>query len=283
MKIAALIALTVMTASAAYVLEWSAPANYSSATAYTSNKTTSYDVNGDSIPDVFLSDSSALKVYSGVTHSLIWTVTSGGYTYIGYPYIANTDGDAAKEMVFQVYTYNSGYTGKFYIYDCGTHALEYTSPVKNGYPYVTVADVDSDNTSEIIITSGNAGSRILEVYGSNDAGVDEGGASAPPENGAPAYPNPSTRNVTIALPADVELHRRRARAGPDRNLLLPLRQPHRQTPSHPLARFGFRHVILRPQAEGSPRSDSSVRRFLPFASTGASVRAPLRMSGPLVV
>ena len=202
MKIAALIALTVMTASAAYVLEWSAPANYSSATAYTSNKTTSYDVNGDSIPDVFLSDSSALKVYSGVTHSLIWTVTSGGYTYIGYPYIANTDGDAAKEMVFQVYTYNSGYTGKFYIYDCGTHALEYTSPVKNGYPYVTVADVDGDNKSEIIITSGNAGSRILEVYGSNDAGVDEGGASAPPENGAPAYPNPSTRNVTIALPAD---------------------------------------------------------------------------------
>lgn len=202
MKIAALIALTVMTASAAYVVEWSAPANYSSATAYTGNKTTSYDVNGDSIPDVFLSDSSALKIYSGVAHSLIWTVTSGGYTYIGYPYIANTDGDAAMELTFVAYSVTPSYSGKFYVYDCVSHALEYTSPAKTGLSYAAVADVDGDNKSEIIITSGAAGSRILEVYGSNAASVDEGGAAAPAEYGPSAFPNPSTRSVTITLPAN---------------------------------------------------------------------------------
>jgi hypothetical protein len=199
-RIAALLALTVMTARAAYVLEWSAPADYSSATAYSSNKTTGYDVNGDSIPDVFLSDSSALKVYSGVTHSLIWTIPSGGGTYTGVPYIANTDGDAAQELVFYVYTYDSGWTARFYVYDCGTHALEYTSPVKNGFPYVAVADVDGDNKSEIIITSGNAGSRVLEVYGSDDANIDEGKTPAPTGHGMSAYPNPSTSAVTITLP-----------------------------------------------------------------------------------
>ena len=202
MKIAALIALTVMTASAAYVLEWSAPANYSSATAYSSNKTTSYGTNGDSIPDVMLADSSALKIYSGVTHSLIWTIPSGGGTYTGIPYVANTDGDAAPELVFYVYTYDSGWTARFYVYDCQSHALEYTSPVKDGFPYVAVADVDGDNKSEIIITSGNAGSRMLEVYGSDDANIDEGRAPAPTGNGMSAYPSPSTNAVTIALPVD---------------------------------------------------------------------------------
>jgi hypothetical protein len=105
MRLVTLIALLAAAACASYVVEWTAPATYSSAAAYTSNKTVSYDVDGDSIPDVMLMDSSALKVYSGVTHGLLWSMPSSGYAYLGYPSIANTDGDAAKELVFQVSNY----------------------------------------------------------------------------------------------------------------------------------------------------------------------------------
>jgi len=118
MRLVTLIALLAAAASASYVVEWTAPATYSSATAYTSNKTVSYDVNGDSIPDVMLMDSSALKVYSGVTHGLLWSMPSNGYAYLSYPTIANTDGDAAKELVFQVSNYTPSYTARFYVYDC---------------------------------------------------------------------------------------------------------------------------------------------------------------------
>ena len=199
MRLFTLIALLAAVVSASYVVEWSAPANYSSATAYTSNKAVSYDVNGDSIPDVFLMDSSALKVYSGVTHSLLWSMPSNGYAYLSYPNIANTDGDAAKELVFQVSNYTPSYSARFYVYDCGTHVLEYTSPVKTGYAYTAVADVDGDGKSEIIITSGEAGSRIMEVYGSNDVGVDEEPASSPEASVAAAFPNPTGRCVVLAF------------------------------------------------------------------------------------
>jgi hypothetical protein len=200
MRLVTLIALLAAAAFASYVVEWTAPATYSSATAYTSNGTVSYDVNGDSIPDVFLMDSSALKVYSGVTHGLLWSMPSGGYAYLSYPTIANTDGDAAKELVFQVSNYTPSYQARFYVYDCGSHALEYTSPVKSGYAYTVVADVDGDNKSEIIMTSGAAGSRIMEVYGSTDLDVNEESADALNESVAPAFPNPTGRSVTLAFP-----------------------------------------------------------------------------------
>jgi hypothetical protein len=199
-KSALIIALLAATASAAYVIEWTASANYSQATAYTSNMTVNYDVNGDSIPDVFLMDSSALKVYSGVTHGLLWSMSSGGYAYIGYPTIANTDGDAAKELVFQVSNYTPSYQARFYVYDCQSHSLEYTSPVKSGYAYTAVADVDGDNKSEIIITSGAAGSRTMEAYGSDDVGVDEAPAGTPVARVTQPFPNPAGRSVTLPFP-----------------------------------------------------------------------------------
>jgi hypothetical protein len=201
MRLVTLIALLAAATFASYIVEWSAPATYSSATAYTSNRTVSYDVNGDSIPDVFLMDSSALKVYNGVSHGLLWSMPSSGYAYLSYPTIANTDGDAAKELVFQVSNYTPSYTARFYVYDCQSHALEYTSPVKSGYAYTAVADIDGDNKSEIIITNGAAGSRIMEVYGSTDLDVDEAPATAPAASVAPAFPNPACRSVLLAFPA----------------------------------------------------------------------------------
>jgi hypothetical protein len=200
MRLVALMVLLAAVASASYVVEWSTSANYSQATAYAYNVHAGFDVNGDSIPDVFLMDSSALKVYSGVTHGLLWSMPSGGYAYLSYPTIANTDGDAAKELVFQVSNYTPSYQARFYVYDCGSHALEYTSPVKSGYAYTVVADVDGDNKSEIIMTSGAAGSRIMEVYGSTDLDVNEESADALNESVAPAFPNPTGRSVTLAFP-----------------------------------------------------------------------------------
>jgi len=200
MRVALLAALLATVASASYVVEWSTSASYSQATAYTYNRLASFDVNGDTIPEIMLMDSSALKVYNGVTHSLLWSMPSGGFAYVQYPVVAHTDGDAAKELVFQVSNYTPSYQAKFFVYDCQSHALEYTSPVKSGYAYTAVADVDGDNKSEIIITSGNAGSRIMEVYGSTDASVDESPAGEPGRALSPAFPNPAGRSVTIAFP-----------------------------------------------------------------------------------
>lgn len=198
-RVIVLSAVLCAAAYGAYVVEWSATGlAYSMAYAYTGGST-SYDVTGDSIPEIFVTDSSSLKVYSGVTRGLIWTIPSGGYSYLGFPYVGNTDGDAAAELVLLCYTYSSGYSGRFYVYDCNTHAQEFASPVKQGYPSLGVADVDGDNKNEICIVSGT-GSRILEVYGSDAAGAEEL-PSAPAVEPVTAMPNPATGTVLLSLPA----------------------------------------------------------------------------------
>ena len=181
--------------SASYVVEWSASVSYSYAYVYTANQHTSYDVSGDSIPDVIVSDSSAIKIYSGVTHNLIWTIPTAPYNYFYSPYITNTDGDANKELVILVYRLNgTAYAGKFFVYDCQTHNQEYASSEKSGYPSCAVADVDGDNKSEICLVSGS-GSRILEVYGSTDIDIDEEVKPQPIRSFGSAIPNPVKDNV----------------------------------------------------------------------------------------
>jgi hypothetical protein len=185
---------------ASYVVEWSAPVSYSYAYVYSGNQHISYDVNGDSIPDVIVSDSSALKIYSGVTHNLIWTIPTSPYNYFYFPYITNTDGDANKELVILVYRLNGAvYASKFFVYDCQTHNQEYASPEKSGYPSCAVADVDGDNKSEICLISGNPGSRILEVYGSTDIDINESVKPKPIHNISSAIPNPTKHNVQFNI------------------------------------------------------------------------------------
>ena len=158
-------AALVASASAAYVIEWTAPLSYSMAYGYTSNANYSYDITGDSNPEIYVSDSTALKVYNGVTHSLIWTIPLA-YSYGGYPIIANTDVDANKELVFSSYNYTPQLRRQVLCLrrpnPC-SGAL--ASPVKSGYLNVSVADVDGDGKSEICCISGAAGSRILEAPG----------------------------------------------------------------------------------------------------------------------
>lgn len=196
-SITLLIAALVASASAAYVIEWTAPLSYSMAYGYTSNANYSYDITGDSNPEIYVSDSTALKVYNGVTHSLIWTIPLA-YSYGGYPIIANTDVDANKELVFSSYNYTPSYVGRFYVYDCQTHAQEFASPVKSGYLNVSVADVDGDGKSEICCISGAAGSRILEVYGSDAADLNE--TPDPETEKAPARPFPNPAQHAVQLP-----------------------------------------------------------------------------------
>lgn len=197
--VVASLALLLAAAQANYVVEWQANGLvYSMAYCYTGGNT-SYDVNGDSVPEVFVTDSTSLKVYSGVSRSLIWTIPSNGYTYMGFPYVGNTDGDAANELVLLCYSYSSGYRGKFFVYDCQSHSLEFSpQQEKQGYPSMGVADVDGDNKNEICLVSGTA-SRILEVYGSDAAGCDDSPAVTAPRQHV-AAPNPANRLVRLVLP-----------------------------------------------------------------------------------
>jgi hypothetical protein len=197
-SITLLVVALVASASATYVIEWTAPLAYSLAYGYTSNKSYSYDITGDSIPELFISDSSALKVYNGVTHSLIWTITLS-YPYGGYPIIANTDGDANKELTFAAYSVSPSYSGKFYVYDGQTHSQEFASPVKSGYLNVSVADVDGDNKNEICCISGAAGSRILEVYGSDAQNVQESPAPETRVETPLPFPNPAQHVVRLPV------------------------------------------------------------------------------------
>ena len=185
---------------ASYVVEWSSPVSYSYAYVYTSNQHISYDIDGDSIPEVIVSDSSAVKIFSGVTHNLIWSIPTLPYNYFYYPYITNTDGDANKELVILVYRLvGANYYGKFYVYDCQTHNQEYSCPEKSGYPSCAVADIDGDNKSEICLISGSPGSRILEVYGSTDIDINESIEPKPNHNLGSVIPNPTKHNVRFNL------------------------------------------------------------------------------------
>jgi hypothetical protein len=200
LRVILLTSLLISITSASYVVEWSASLSYSYAYVYSGNQHTSYDVNGDSIPDVFVTDSAVLRVYSGVTHNLIWNIVTSPYYYIGFPNVTNTDGDVNKELVVLVYRLNgSAYAGKFLVYDCQTHNQEYTSPEKSGYPYCSVADVDGDNKSEICLTSGGSGSRILEVYGSTDIDIDEEIKPQPIRSFGSVIPNPVKDNVRFNI------------------------------------------------------------------------------------
>jgi len=196
-SIVLLVVALVASASATYVIEWTAPLAYSYAYGYTANQNYSYDITGDSNPEIYVSDSTALKVYNGVTHNLIWTIPLA-YPYGGYPIIANTDGDANKELVFSAYSTSPSYTGKFYVYDCQTHTQEFASPAKSGYINISVADVDGDNKSEICCISGPAGSRILEVYGSDAQDIEE--SPAPETRVETPLPFPNPARCAVQLP-----------------------------------------------------------------------------------
>jgi hypothetical protein len=200
-----LLILTAASAFGGYVVEWSATvSSYAYSTVYTANKTFSYDITGDSIPEVFVTDSAAIKVYNGVTHGLIWSIPTTGYSTAYMVSICNTDGDANRELVLSAYTYSyPNYSGRFFVYDCQTHSQEYASPVKSGYPSVACADVDGDNKSEICMLSGTS-SRLLEVYGSDAASVGEHSTPELLPVECEAIPNPCGRTVVLSFDRPVQ-------------------------------------------------------------------------------
>ena len=181
-----------------YVVEWSAHCSYDYATAFAVNKDARWDVNDDSLPEVFVNDGGSVKVFSGVSHSLIWTVQPGALSYLFVAGLANTDGDAAKELV--VYSTDAK---KFYVYDCASHNLEYTSPARTGTNFsCAVADIDGDGKSEICWISGSGSDRTLEVYGSTDMGIAEDAPGVPVRTVAGAMPNPTQDVVQLSIRPD---------------------------------------------------------------------------------
>jgi hypothetical protein len=200
-----IVALAVLSAplAAGYVVEWSTTvSSYSYSSVYTANKEFSMDITGDSIPDVLVYDSAALRIYSGVTHNLVWTIPTGAYNYAYQSGVGNTDGDPNKELIVLAYRLNgSVYQGRFYVYDCQTHGQEFASPEKTGYLSCAMADIDGDDKGEICLLSGT-GSRLLEVYGSTDVGVDD--AQLAPDASHPivaAFPNPARGYAQFDIPA----------------------------------------------------------------------------------
>lgn len=195
------VALVAAVGQAGYIIEWSSSnVGYSYATVYSSDTTVHYDATGDGIPDIFISDSGALRIFSGVTRGPVWTITASGFGTIGFPYITNTDGDPARELVLLGYNYSyPNYSGRFFIYDCASRSLEYSSPQRSGYPSLSVADVDGDGKSEILLVTGSP-SRTLEVYGWDGAEVAEQPEPARLEQNN-AVPSPTVRQVMLRLPA----------------------------------------------------------------------------------
>ena len=197
-RAATILALLLSPLRAGYVVEWTAPAG-SWAGYYAMGKPTVSDVNADSIPDVFVADSDGLRIYSGVSHNLIWTVTGLHSPDVEAmpPVVVNTDDDSYKELV--VFSYGGGLS-PFWIFDCATHALEFTSPpVRKNEGGSIVADIDGDGTAEILVEDSTHS--VLQVWGWASGSVNENPPPSPSANPVTASPTPARRSVNFTLPA----------------------------------------------------------------------------------
>lgn len=200
-RISAVLVICCATLSADYVVEWSASGLSTYSTVYTASRTNDYDVDGDGIPDVIVLDDCCceMRVYSGVTGSLIWTINlPTGYLLRKF-YVGNTDRDASKELVLGMST-TTGF-GRFLIYDCESHNLEYASPEKRlriQPDCFAVADVDGDGMKEICFIGGDS-LATLDVYGWSGPGIQENPSSDSRTTGA-VVPSPARRSVRFSIP-----------------------------------------------------------------------------------
>jgi hypothetical protein len=198
-----MIAALSMQLSAAYMVEWTAPVR-TSAFGCGINPSSTCDVNGDGIPDIFLPDSASIRIYSGVTHNIIWTVATPGYDYGGMNrldqteiFVANTDGDSNRELVVPAYgLYPTRWT--FFVYDCRTHALEFEAPEVEYPDWCAVADVDGDGMSEILWADGY--DPVLRVYGWSGSGIAQEPATGRNLSKVSARPSVTNRAVSFVIP-----------------------------------------------------------------------------------
>jgi len=196
LRAATVLALLLSPLHAGYVVEWTAPLNNPYG-CYWAGKPTISDVDGDSIPDLFVDDSSSLKIYSGVSHNLIWTIPTPSRPRMdqyGTPVVTNTDGDPQNELVF----ITVGDPERLFIYDCATETLEF-SPSQEGFESCPPTDLDGDGKAEICFQA-DSNPLLLEVYGWA-AGVSEYPPSSPSTGRVKASPTPTRRSVSFTLPA----------------------------------------------------------------------------------
>jgi len=193
-----ILALLLSPLYAGYAVEWTLGSRV-----WTLGTPTISDVDGDGIPDAFMADDDSVWVISGAP-SLIWTfpfVEANTALAFGPPFVVtNTDDDPANELVVSTATVTrpSGPNHwQFGIYDCASHALEFTSP--EGQAVVAVVDVDGDGRAEILALDTNFVTTF--VYGWAGGSVNENPPSSPPTRLAKASPTPARHSVNFTLPA----------------------------------------------------------------------------------
>ncbi len=190
-----------------YQVEWSLSPFDPNQSSVFSQDAADYDVDGDGVPNVVVADGGKFMVLSG-SGSVVWSedVPSPFVVWVDVDspfHIANTDNDANKELVLEVYYWNGSSSHyKFLVYDCVTHALDYVSPDMNSRGTVTnictVTDVDDDGMSEICVLAGYP-SRTLNVYGWTSA-LDEGAVVPGRRGRSTAVPSPAHGVVRFSIP-----------------------------------------------------------------------------------
>jgi len=193
---------------AGYQVEWTLPF-HSIGIPWTSNSQYAWSTDGDSAPELFVPDSAVLHIYSGQTHNLLWDAPTPGFEYPGnflayahpgiYPfYVARLHGGSSLQLVVPAYRADSLDANGFFVYDCATHALEYSSPLVAELGGVFVADIDGDGRDEICQVCGDTPQ--LLVYGWTGAGISMGSTPAVVNDPVRVLPCPARRSILFCVP-----------------------------------------------------------------------------------
>ncbi len=174
-----------------------------------------FDIDGDNLVEIEARSSSVFMFYNG-NYTTAWSISFPGYDYLnvfhprdidgnGVLVPLNTDNDGAGELVVAGYYYSTpSYYGKFRVYDAGSHAQEYESPLITGfYGNGTLEDLDGDGRDEIIIVRyGSSNDSYVVVY-AYTSGAEEQKGMYKIKSETRIFPNPATQNINITIPFEV--------------------------------------------------------------------------------
>jgi hypothetical protein len=180
--------------------EYDIKAEWQGKTGYTLGVPTIFDVDDDSIANIFTTDFQSITIYG--IHGP-WEIPFA-YPNVNLadgapPTVTNTDPDAANELVISTVArliYPGPNNWHFAIYDCFTHDEEFTSPP--GQAVLAIADVDGDGLADVMAadTSG-----ALRIWGWIGGSVNENPRSSPLTGLVNASPTPARHSVNFTLPA----------------------------------------------------------------------------------
>lgn len=196
--------LTILSACiAGYIVEWDLPLPRSGSGSIGYSAPPLFDANGDSLPDVVVYSPDSVTLYDGASRQRFWAISRpSGYTYVSLWRLAQADADPSRELIYVAYRISAENVifYRFYIRDCRTHALEFTSPEMSHYVGVMIGDIDGDGMEEMGCNTGDSLNARLKVYGWSGPGVDELPVSRPRVALPVASPVPSSGPIALAVP-----------------------------------------------------------------------------------